>query len=440
MAATAPVRLLVLLCCCAAVHAFAPALAPGSPLRRLAPCREQCCFCPPAERPARCELRLSDAGATPPSPAVAGLGGRTLLKARLMLLATAMLWGTYPVSMKLIYAAPGATLTPIGTTAIRFAVMALAAQVVLLVQARAPAGGGVGGGEGGGGGDTFWRSAFELGAWGCAGTQLNSMGLQQLSAVRVTLILATVNILTPALAAIFGTSDSQRSIPRRTWLACALCLVSTVQVSPASPLVAAAASRLSPPDGCVLAASLCYAMCKVRLGSFVERHPPARLAAGRLQTQALLSFALLGLLGTLGGIHSFGVGALLRWASRVTLRQAALLVGSALLPGVIATLLQAAGQRVVPAASAQPIFALMPVFAALWAFFVLHEPISPNEAMGGLGTVAAAVIASSATPGSPSSAALRASVSADGHSSAAGSTAETAPVPTRSASQRGTEM
>ena len=140
------------------------------------------------------------------------------------------------------------------------------------------------------------------------------------------------------------------------------------------------------------------------------------------------------------GIHSFGVGALLRWASRVTLRQAALLVGSALLPGVIATLLQAAGQRVVPAASAQPIFALMPVFAALWAFFVLHEPISPNEAMGGLGTVAAAVIASSATPGSPSSAALRASVSADGHSSASRSTAETAPVPTRSASQRGTEM
>ena len=35
-------------------------------------------------------------------------------------------------------------------------------------------------------------------------------------------------------------------------------------MSPASPLVAAAASRLSPPDGCVLAASLCYAMCKVR--------------------------------------------------------------------------------------------------------------------------------------------------------------------------------
>ena len=246
MAATAPVRLLVLLCCCAAVHAFAPALAPGSPLRRLAPCRlapcrEQCCFCPPAERPARCELRLSDAGATPPSPAVAGLGGRTLLKARLMLLATAMLWGTYPVSMKLIYAAPGATLTPIGTTAVRFAVMALAAQVVLLVQARAPAGGGVGGGEGGGGGDTFWRSAFELGAWGCAGTQLNSMGLQQLSAVRVTLILATVNIFTPALAAIFGTSDSQRSIPRRTWLACALCLVSTVLAARLPPLAARAA-------------------------------------------------------------------------------------------------------------------------------------------------------------------------------------------------------
>ena len=50
----------------------------------------------------------------------------------------------------------------------------------------------------------------------------------------------------------------------------------------------------------------------------------------------------------------------------------ALLLLSALLPGAFATLLQAEGQQVVPAAAAQPIYAAMPIFAAGWAALLLH--------------------------------------------------------------------
>ena len=72
---------------------------------------------------------------------------------------------------------------------------------------------------------------------------------------------------------------------------------------------------------------------------------------------------------------------------------------SALVPGVAATMLQAAGQRVVPAAQAQPIYASMPLFAAGWAALVLNEPISATQAVGGLGACSAALLASTGDAG-----------------------------------------
>ena len=56
--------------------------------------------------------------------------------------------------------------------------------------------------------------------------------------------------------------------------------------------VAAALGSVTAADGVLLAAAAAYAMCKVRLSSFVAVHPAARLAAGRLQTQAGFSAVL----------------------------------------------------------------------------------------------------------------------------------------------------
>jgi len=53
------------------------------------------------------------------------------------------------------------------------------------------------------------------------------------------------------------------------------------------------------------------------------------------------------------------------------------------------------GQRVVPAASAQPIYAASPALSALWAYLVLSEPISAGEVVGGLGVGCAAWLAAS---------------------------------------------
>ena len=91
---------------------------------------------------------------------------------------TTILWGTYATSMKLIFSASGAVLTPVAATTIRFAVMAAVAQFILADRTSTEKSEGESQQQG-----SFWRNAAELGAWGCAGTQLTAFGLQQLPAV-----------------------------------------------------------------------------------------------------------------------------------------------------------------------------------------------------------------------------------------------------------------
>ena len=204
-----------------------------------------------------------------------------LPRARLALLGTSALWSTYPTFAKLIFAADGVALTPTAITAVRFAIMAIAGQFILAQQPASSSLGAADSSSGGGEGVGFWIAATELGMWGCAGTQLNSMALLQLSAVRGTLLLASVNILTPLLQACIGSSDEQRRVAPRTWAACALALAST-----AFAVQSGGAAAFSSADASMLTAALCYALQKVRLSTFAQTYPAARLAAGRLRTQA----------------------------------------------------------------------------------------------------------------------------------------------------------
>ena len=259
------------------------------------------------------------------------------------------------------------------------------------------------------------------------------------------------------LSALFGTSKAQRCVPPRVWAACALALASTVlallgDASAAEPL----APRLSQGDELMLAAAACYATGQVRLSSLVSSFPARRLAAARLQTQALCSLPFLALAsltassaagaagaaaasaaagaaagaatgaaasvvaagpmagaaagcgaawcGAVGASAAESLGAdgwavsqaarTLVWVAELSPSQAALLCFSAT-TAVTGTLLQYEGQRTIPAAAAQPIYAAAPLLTAMWSFVVLHEPITPFEALGGLGVFGAAALATS---------------------------------------------
>ena len=86
--------------------------------------------------------------------------------------------------MKLIYAAEGAALNSVTATTIRFAIMAVMAQLVLSDGGQADPSSDDDAEEAVPPTGAFWLNAAELGAWGCAGTQLTSLSLQELPAVR----------------------------------------------------------------------------------------------------------------------------------------------------------------------------------------------------------------------------------------------------------------
>ena len=125
--------------------------------------------------------------------------------------------------------------------------------------------------------------------------------------------------------------------------------------------------------------------------------PARRLAAARLQTQALCSLpflALASLTASSAASAASVAGAAGALAAELSPTQAALLCFSAT-AAITGTLLQFEGQRTVPAAAAQPIYASAPLLTAVWSLVVLKEPITPFEALGGLGVFCAATLASS---------------------------------------------
>ena len=332
----------------------------------------------------------------------------SLPDARLSLLASTALSSTYPTSLKLLYAAEGAALDPFAITAIRFSLMAGCAQVILnsdfgLNSADSDSASSTSTVSSSSASQSsgFWCAAAELGFWACAGAQLNTAGLQQISVVRGTILLASINIMTPILCSLIGTTTAQRQVSSRTWGGCVLALASTIFA-----LLDGDLTSLSPDltfgDDLVLGAALCYATQQVRLGSLVAAHSAPRLAAARLQTQAACSLGVLAVAdggggadgGRLAAAAPEGVAQALEWAGHLSPVQLALLLVSALV-SVTGTILQYRGQATVPAASAQPIYASAPILAALWACLVLNEPISSSEAAGGLGIGAAALLASS---------------------------------------------
>ena len=128
----------------------------------------------------------------------------------------------------------------------------------------------------------------------------------------------------------------------------------------------------------------------MRLSSLVACFPARRLAAARLQTQALCSLPFL----ALASVTASSAASAASVATELSPTQAALLCFSAT-AAITGTLLQFEGQRTVPAAAAQPIYASAPLLTAMWSLVVLREPITPFEALGGLGVFCAATLASS---------------------------------------------
>lgn len=151
----------------------------------------------------------------------------------------------------------------------------------------------------------------------------------------------------------------------------------------------------------VLGACFFYALATVRLSHHAPRFKPVQLATAKTVVLAAASISWLLISNSSGNggsagdaaavaatATSGGVPSWLHLPDMLTHGPGALLlVYSAVGPGALATFLSARGQSAVPAAEAQVLYSLTPVWAALFAAATLS-----GEEMGGGGWAGAAVI------------------------------------------------
>ncbi|EOD41973.1 hypothetical protein EMIHUDRAFT_194610 [Emiliania huxleyi CCMP1516] len=308
------------------------------------------------------------------------------------LVGAAALWGTYPTCVKLLYSA-GPPLDPSIVVLLRFIIMAavscsalfattprftLLRRYVTAAEAASMA----------------WSEqlerrvpasvyALELGILGGLGTFLQTLSLSQIPALTAAVLYSTVNVITPALAALAGANAQEREVSARTWAGCALGLIAScwALVPDVGLLPQSLPASVGGGEGTMLAASFCYAASKVRLSSHLRHHPPDDIAVGRLVGQAGCAAAFLGLVdktqaaGGLAEPADAVLAELVTWAN-------GLLLASSLLSGAGATWFQSNGQRKASAPKAQLWFAMTPVFGAVWAYLILGEALTYHECTG----------------------------------------------------------
>jgi len=206
-----------------------------------------------------------------------------------------------------------------------------------------------------------------LGLLSFAGYATQTIGMLTTSASKAAFITGLSVILTPIVGAIW----LRQRIPGRVWLAALLAIIGLglMTLNPTEGVVIG--------DLWVLGTALAYALYIVYLGEIAVHHKPIVLTSLQIIVVAALSWGwAVPHLSVLKELSPSALSALLYLALFAT---------------ALVLWLQALAQRVVPAYAAALIFALEPVFAAIFAYFMLGETLSLQGWLGG-GLVVIAMI------------------------------------------------
>lgn len=361
---------------------------------------------------------------SPPPPRdgdVEGAEGTSLTAARGLLLAVPVLWATYNPALRFIYDSPTSP-TPAELTSVRMLAAMVPFTPVFLSIARDAASAKMtttttgevaedaasGDREARGVRDVrlLLRAGAELGILNFLGTACQAWGLEQTTATRAGFLLSTINVAVPIFAAAGLGGAGAPPVTKTAWAACALALVGVLITDAPNVSSSFDASVLSTPgDGFnggdlgVLLGAACYAVFTVRLGKWAREYDgPEDLAAVKLTTMFACCCAWVLVDQTAYGSGVGGTwpnggpwGSVL-WAGGFDAGLWAAVVYSAVGPGAAANLLQMKGQRIVPAAEAQVIFATTPVFNAAISVAFLGEAAGGHTLLGGAVIVFASVL------------------------------------------------
>jgi len=219
-------------------------------------------------------------------------------------------------------------------------------------------------------------AGFELGVWQVMAFGLEMAGLEVISASKAAFLNQATVLITPLLVHMSGDF-----VHRSEWAACVLGLLGAtlVAVDSAHGAVGAREGSAAPAGYiCIVVSAVFYAMSTVRMGYYSSQLP-----ALALSINAAVFVSLFSLLWVMYDLNGSAEG----WAKTLRVLRSlftsstcvAVLAWIGVGPGALAQFLQAAGQRAVPAAQAQLIYATTPLYATGIAMMTLD---AKTEAMG----------------------------------------------------------
>lgn len=207
-----------------------------------------------------------------------------------------------------------------------------------------------------------WRSGFFLGALALLPSVAQAFGLEFISSNRSAFLTSLNVLMVPLLGAAFGTRPSW-SVAIASVLACAG--IGLMSYDGGSHLIA---------DVVTVFGALGYAIYVIALSASAKNHVPSQLATAQIFWMALLGCIWMGLSSGIDGIFTL--------ATRI---DGDIFLGLLFL-GVVASagmfFLQVLAQSHVPANKAAVIYAMEPVFAALFAWLLLSEILTLRAALG----------------------------------------------------------
>ena len=226
-----------------------------------------------------------------------------------------------------------------------------------------------------------WADGALLGGLVLVSYVAQAFGLELISSNRSAFLTSLNVLMVPLLGIAFGA--------RPTWLI----LGSAVMACTGIGLMSWEGGSHLLADASTVFGALAYALYVILLSQRAHRHSPRQLAATQI-----VWMAVLGTLWML--VDAWGTDKLQTLSSRLSLP----IMGGLAYLGIVATagmlFLQAMAQRFVSADKAALIYAMEPVFAALFAWLWLSEALTAQAALGGA-MVVCAVILSELRVGSP---------------------------------------
>jgi drug/metabolite transporter (DMT)-like permease len=326
-----------------------------------------------------------------------GKGGRGIppedsperLKARLAMLGSALMFGSYAPAVKEVYLLPG----PPTAAALSCARALLIALPLLpkLFESRAD------------GEPTLDRrcllAAAELSLYSFSLTALLNVGLAEGgSATKAAFLLQASVIFTPCLSIASG-----EPVERKTWLGAVMALagVALIALDEVGGLAAAAANpelfRLEPSDVLFVGSAVAWALTIFRMGRFAQFEALAdRVVPMQAAKNLILAFAFSGWLGW--EMLRTGSGFLEQWPGVASPLMLLTVAASAMFGGLLGDLLQALGGKAMPSAEANVILTSEPLWAAGLTALLLDERLGPWVYVGGLLLISAGVVATVGFP------------------------------------------